>query len=86
VAARTLSAVRATSALRRGGWAVIPVERLRVTVAGEPGRLLADVRKDVIAIVVVSPDGIRALGPSGEPVDLDPLRAVAVGLGEQLSA
>ena len=55
-----------------------------MTVAFAAGRLFAEMRKDVTAIVLVTPSGERALGPFGEAVAVAELLARANGLREAL--
>ena len=81
-----VNVLRVGSALRRGELTIIPVERSRVTVTCDAGRLLADARKEVAAVVVVTPAGVRALGTSGEIMDLAALIAQASGLRQALPA
>lgn len=86
MAPRTLTTLRAGAAFHRGDLTLVPVERSCVTVACRWRRLYAGVTKDVAAIVIVAPDGDRALDVSGEPVDLAKLLARASGLREALEA
>ena len=81
----TSEAVRAGAPVRVGGAVLLPIERILVHAGRGRGLVWSTATKELHALVVRDARGVRALGPDGGPVPLEPLRAAVPGLDDLLS-